>query len=175
MLFKIPKGQIPDGWPRNQKELRKQLIELRKNWKPKRITIDEYENLQNQARFICPLNRDHRFCWVNKQKCAERKNPCDECPAYKRYELAGEEWGEDKITKEKLDEEWKLFLRKCNGTCIPAIKFEEEHTYYEECCRAIHASLILDAVYNGKIEILEFHEEEQEREKRKYGGTVIWS
>jgi len=168
-------AQIPEGWPHSEKELRERLIYLRKNWKPKQITLGEYENLQNQAKFICPLRRDHRFCWINKQKCFERENPCDGCQARIRYELAGEAWGEDKLSKEKLDEEWKQFLKKCDGSCVPAIKFEEEHTYYEECHRAVHANLTLDAIYNGKIEIREFHEEELEREQRKYGGTVIWS
>jgi len=158
MLFKIPKGQIPEGWPRNEKELKERLTELRKNWKPKQITIDEYKSLQNQAMFICPLGRDHRICWVNKQKCFEKKNPCDECPAYMRYEQEGEKWGEDKISKEKLDEEWELFLEKCNGTCIPSLKFAEEPTYYEECHRAVHASIVLDAIREGKIEIFRNHD-----------------
>jgi hypothetical protein len=138
-------SQIPDGWPRNQEELREQLTELRKNQKVKEITIDEYKYFLELARFECPWKRDYRDCSLD-MGCPSRMNPCDSCPAVLRYR-----WAFENFDGKRLDEEWNKFIKSCNGGCVPYEEYQKEHTFREECERMKHANLVLYLISEGKI------------------------
>jgi len=143
-------SQIPDGWPRNQKELRERLTELRKNQKSKEITMDEYNYFQKLSKFECPWKRDYRDCGMDRE-CPTRMNQCDSCPATLRYR-----WAFENFDGKKLDEEWNKFVKSCNGECSLYIEHQQEHTFREECERMRHAKLILHLISEGKVVV--FHD-----------------